>query len=265
MDKIDNIIFENIVVFNTLSEENILNLRNFFKLNDYLLLKNILTDEIKDYLTNNITFNNHDSINDVRQFYREHNDKECRDIIIRFNKSIQPFYEYILKTELSTFIGFSMKYNSNSNCLPHYDNYNMPISSTICFYNEDKIDYPLYIDKSYFNNPHTFRLTVNDKNGIPEENKIKIDINEGDIAIFRGRNHLHWRDKLDIKDYRGILLHTEDYKYNNKLISYVHNNNNNIKADINNVKNINTYALTDLDNYDKFRRDYVMYFTPLDN
>jgi hypothetical protein len=136
----------------------------------------------------------------------------------------------------------------------------MPISSTICFYNEDLVNYPLYIDKDYFNNPHLIRLTIDDKNGIPDNNKINLDINEGDIGIFRGRNHLHWREKIDIKSYKAILLHTEDYKYNNKLISYIHNNEHCMKADVNNIKNINIYSLTDLDNYEKFRQDYVMYF-----
>ena len=254
------ILVDNIKVFKEISNERASLLCNDFLQNNCVLIKDILTDEIKEYLKNNISFNKHNSINEVRQFYREHNDEECGGFIQRFNQQIKLFYEYILQRQLTNPVGFSMKYNENSECKPHYDNYNMPISSTICFYNEDNISYPLYIDKAKFNNPHTFRLTVDDKEGIPENNKIKIDINEGDIGIFRGRNHLHWRDKKYVKDYRAILLHTEDYTYNNKLVSYINNDENTTKADINNVKNINTYSLTDLDNYEKFRHDYVMYF-----
>lgn len=249
--------FDDILIFNSITTEESEKLSLFFKNNDYLLLKNILTDEIKTYLFNNITFNDKNELNNSIQFFREHHDTTCDVFISRFNLAIKPFYEFILQKDLSPFIGFAMKYNENSDCKPHYDNYNMPISSTICFYNEDKNDYPLYIDKAYLNNPHPFRLTVDDKNGIPEENKIKIDINEGDIVIFRGRNHLHWRDKLPIKNYRAILCHTEDYKYNNKLISYIHNNN---IANIKDIQNINTFSLTNVNNYEKFRRDYVMYF-----
>ena len=252
------IFFDEIKVFSDISLDESKELALFFRLNDYLLLTNILTQEIKEYLRKMITFNNTIASNDKRQFYRDHADDECNELIKRFFLKIHPFYEFILKLDLSKMVGFSMKYNKNSDCLPHYDNYNMPISSTICFYNEDKASYPLYIDKSYFNNPHPLRLTVDDKNGIPEENKIKIDINEGDIGIFRGRNHLHWRDKLPVKDYRAILIHTEDYKYNDKLISYIDDKC--IKANIMNVKNINTFSLTDLDSYDEFRKDYVMYF-----
>jgi hypothetical protein len=255
----ENIIFDNIKVFSFISLEKSNELLNFFNENDYVLLNNVLTDEIKIYLKENILFTKKNALNDARQFFREHNDEEASDFIKRFFVAIHPFYEFVLKKELTKIIGFCMKYNENSDCKPHYDNYNMPISSTICFYNEDKITYPLYIDKSYLNNPHPFRLTVDDKVGIPEENKIKIDINEGDIGIFRGRNHLHWRDKLPVKDYRALLCHTEDYKYDNKLISYIFNDNC-TKANINNVKNINTYSLTDLNNYQQFRKDYVMYF-----
>jgi len=254
-----NIIFDEIVVFNNISYENALEMALFFKKNDYLLIKEILTEEIKEYLKNRITFDQHNYINERLQFFREHNDDSCSSLISRFITTIKPFYEYVLQITLSPPVGFGMKYNENSDCKPHYDNYNMPISSTLCFYNEDKISYPFYIDTAFFNNPHPFRLTVDDKDGIPEDNKQKIDINDGDIGIFRGRNHLHWRDKKYVKDYRAILLHTEDYTYNGNLVSYM-NNNNAVKADIKNIKNISTYALTDLDSYDTFRRDYVMYF-----
>jgi len=253
--------FDNIKVFNYMGdrEEHC----KFFIENNYVILKNVLTEDIKKYLNDNITFNKphtdrDNPINDARQFYREHHDPKCSEFIERFSKTIHPFYEYILNKRLTTFIGFSMKYNQNSELLPHYDNYNMPISSTICYHNQDQIDYPIYMDKAYFNNPHPFRMTVDDKNGIPEQNKIKMNLTDGDLVIFRGRNHLHWRDKKFIKDYRALLLHTEDYTYNGQLISYLHSDN--VKADINNVKNINTYALTDLTSYDTFRKDYAMYF-----
>lgn len=151
-----------------------------------------------------------------------------------------------------------MKYNENSELLPHYDNYNMPISSNICYFNEDKIEYPIYIDKAYFNNPHPFRLTVDDKNGIPKDNVIKINANEGDIVIFRGRNHLHWRDKKYVKDFRALLFHTEDYTYNGQLISYIDTSVE--KVNIHDIKNINIHGLSHFDNYDIFRKIYCMYF-----
>ena len=33
-----------------------------------------------------------------------------------------------------------------------------------------------------------------------------------------------------------------------------------LQKHVNNIKNINTYSLTDLNSYDNFRKDYVMYF-----
>lgn len=248
------IYFENVVVFKNVSDEKIDNLSKQFLENDYCLLKDVLTDEIKEYLKNKITFHGNDLLTDKRQFYRSHHDEQCTDIIDNFLIAIHPFYEIILKKSLNDVRGFSMKYNDKSDLLPHYDNYDMPISSTICFFNEEKIEYPIYLDKDYFKNPYLYRLTVDDKSGIPYENKIKIDINEGDIGIFRGRNHLHWRDRLDIKDYRAILLHMQDYSYKGEHISYSTN------ADVNNIKNINEYFLTDLDSYEQFRKNYVMFF-----
>jgi len=255
----ESVKFDDIQIFRELDKNELYDIASFFEQNDYVLVKNILTDEIKKYLSNKITFNDSNALNDKRQFYREHNDSSCNEIIKMFLNTLKPAYSLMLNKKLTNFLGFSMKYNENSDCIPHYDNYNMPISSTICFKNDDNISYPLYIDKSYFNNPHPFRLTVDDKDNIPKENIIKIDINEGDIGIFRGRNHLHWRDKKYVKDYRAILCHTEDYSYNGNTISYI-NRNDYIWANINNVKNINTYSLTDINSYDLFRHDYVMYF-----
>ena len=192
--KINEMYYKGIRVFNDI--ENIDILTKFFAENDYLLLKDILTEDIKKYLNENIKFDSPiddaaNPINDKIQFYRQHND--MGDDTGSFIQSLLPFYEVLLNKKLTTPIGFAMKYNSNSELIPHYDNYNMPISSTICYHNEGNYDYPFYIDKTYFNNPHPFRLTVYDKDGIPEENKIKMDMREGDIGIFRGRNHLHWR------------------------------------------------------------------------
>ena len=255
MSSYPNIVFHNIVVFKEMTNEEVEKIRKWFDENDYVLIKDILTTEIKKYLLHNINYDS-EVLKDPRQFYREHHDVPCTDLINEFLKAVQPFYTFILKRNLSHFAGFSMKYNEESNLIPHYDNYNMPISSTMCFYNQDRIPYPIYIDTAYFNNPHPFRVTIyDDISNIPNENIVPIDINEGDIGLFRGRNHLHWRGKVDIKDYRAILLHMEDYTYNGELVGYTMGN-----ANINDVKNINTYALTDIQGYDKFRKDYVMYF-----
>ena len=45
----DDIYFDNIKVFNNISIEESYDLAIFFTQNNYLLLKNVLTDEIKNY------------------------------------------------------------------------------------------------------------------------------------------------------------------------------------------------------------------------
>jgi hypothetical protein len=253
-----NILFEGIKVFNETKTDFEVE-RIFFENNDYIVIKNILTNEIKEYLFKNIEYDK-SVLDDKLQFYREHNKSESSDMIHKFYQAIKPFYEYVLDKKLTKFLGFAMKYNENSDLKPHYDNYNMPISSSICYYNEDNIEYPIFIDKAYFNNPHPFRLTVDDKKGIPPENIIKIDATDGDIVIFRGRNHLHWRDLKYVKDFRALLLHTEDYTYNGKLISYMENSDTITKVNIHDIKNINIHGLTDINSYDTFRKNYVMHF-----
>jgi hypothetical protein len=259
MNNLNNL-FRGIKVFNDI--ENINEKSHFFLENDYLLLKNVLTDEIKQFLYENVKFdmpieNKENPIHSSVIFYSEHS--TTPNIVGEFNEFLLPIYKVILNIDLTPFLGFSMKYNKTTDVLPHYDNYNMPISSTICFRNEDRIEYPIYIDKAYFNNPHPFRITIKNRDTIPIENILKFDLNEGDILIFRGRNHLHWRDNIYVKDYRAILLHTEDYTYNGKLISYVHPNKKD-NADIQNIKNIDIRALTFIDSYETFRKDYVMHF-----
>ena len=142
-----NITIEGIKVFNNiklnLDEEKI-----FFEQNDYVIIRDALTSEIKEYLYKNIEYDK-SVLDDKLQFYREHNKKESSNVINNFYQTIKPFYEFLLNKKLTNFLGFSMKYNENSDLLPHYDNYNMPISSSICYYNEDKIEYPIYIDKAY--------------------------------------------------------------------------------------------------------------------
>ena len=55
--------------------------RSFFKLNDYVLIKNILTDEFINLCMNSITFND-DALKDKPQFGRKHNNDFGKSPII---------------------------------------------------------------------------------------------------------------------------------------------------------------------------------------
>ena len=47
------------------------------------------------------------------------------------------------------------------------------------------------------------------------KNKIALNLSPGDIGIFRGREHLHWREACEADSFKGILLHYFDYSTKN--------------------------------------------------
>jgi len=132
---------------------------------------------------------------------------------------------------------------------PHYDNLHNPISSTVCYhFTPDGASNPLLLDKARFANPYTQRMTVADKDGIPECNVVRMDLAPGDLAAFRGRSHLHWRQAISGEmDYRALLLHFSDFKFKNTLVK---------GRPIPHVID----SLVDIHSYDEFREIYAMYF-----
>ena len=192
--------------------------RLFFKDNHYVLIKDILTNECIDLFMNNITFNE-ETLKDKLQFGRKHNnDFGNSSIILEFQKNTLEFYKKIIGEEYFSTFAFAMEYIKDAEVFPHLDFIFNEVSSTICYY--DTGSYPLYICKDYIENNYNSRYSISSSALIPESSKASIDIRCGDIGIFNGRNHFHWREKLneDIIQ-RGILSHysytkqgTEEYK-----------------------------------------------------
>lgn len=185
-----------------LSEKEINEYRNFLKKNNYLLIKNILTEEAINYFTDNIKFGN--NLNEL-QFGRCHNEINCQGICDNYFNETFKLYKKILGEEYYTTYTFAMLYRKGNELLPHLDLIQNEISATTCYASEK--DYPIYISKPFIENNYKERYTE-DINKIKEEDKIEINIQVGDIGFFNGRNHFHFRKKLteDI-NYRGILTH----------------------------------------------------------
>lgn len=190
----------------------------FFKENDYVLIKNILTDECINFFMNEITFDE-DTLKDKLQFGRKHNvDMINSDVILDFQKNTLEFYKKIIGDDFFPTCAFAMEYVKGAEVFPHLDFIFNEVSSTICYH--DTGSYPLYICNDYIDNNYNSRYSIASSSLIQEDKKSKIDIRCGDIGIFNGRNHYHWREKLneDIIQ-RGILSHygytkpgTEEYK-----------------------------------------------------
>lgn len=237
-------------LFRDFSKEKLKAAADFWNKNDYLVVENALTEDAIALLNQNITYESNLAKNDPVQFYRTHNDPTSDVFVRRFLEESTAFYSAILAGELHPAYTFAMRYSKNSDMDPHFDNYNNPISSTVCYhFSPDDVSNPIYLDRACFQNPHTHRVTVKDRDGIPAENVIEINLKAGDLAVFRGRNHLHWRKRIvDELDYRAILLHFFDYRYKdetnwgNDTIPFVQ------------------HHMVDFDSYDAFRRKYIMYF-----
>jgi hypothetical protein len=221
----------------------------FWAKNEYLLIGNALTPEAIELLRGRVTYEKQNALDDPLQFYRVHNDEDSAAFIGRFFQASADYYEAVLGVDLLPSYAFAMKYVRDSDMHPHYDSYNNPISSTVCFHSlPEKVENPLFIDRARFLNPYSGRLTVKDRNGIPLTNIVRLDLKPGGIAIFRGRNHLHWRDAIrEDLDYRALLLHFCDYKY----------------KDTRSLGGIAPHiggGMMDIDSYDEFRRTYIMFF-----
>ncbi len=248
-DRIPGIFYEGVKLFNDLSDDDIDRLSESWEENEYLLVQNALTADAIAFLTERITFADRNNVDDVRQFYRIHNDMACFRLIQDVHAASRLYYEKILSSKLMTTNAFAMKYIKGSDLHPHYDNLHTPISSTVCYhFGPEGVKNPLFFDKAKFFNPYTSRLTVKDREGIPPENIVRIDLAPGDIGIFKGRTHLHWREPVQGEiDYRAVLLHFSESHYRGVLQRGRPTTN--VSAD-----------LVDLDSYTSFREDYSMYF-----
>ncbi len=218
----------------------------FFRANDYVVIRSALTQAAMSLLTERIGFTQGNSANDPRQFYRVHGDADSKKLVQDMHAESKLFYEQMLGLPLLQTYGFAMRYIRGSDMLPHYDNSDNPISSTVCYAANGNS--PLLLDRARFSNPFTFRVTVNDRSGIPTENVISIDLTPGDIAVFRGRQHLHWRDPITTElDYRAVLLHFSDVQYKGELR-------------ISRATPYVPHKLIDLPDYDTLRDTFALYF-----
>ena len=236
-------------IFNDVTIGEMREYNRFWRENDYLHIKNALTREMVSLFDDNIMFNERVAADDPRQFYRIHHDKASSWIISGYHVAAQDYYKAVLSADLMRMDAFAMKYMANSDLLPHYDNIFTVISSTVCYRcGPDGKRNPLFLDRAKFLNPYQQRLTVADKAGIPPQNIVELDLGPGDIGIFRGRTHLHWREtSVGELDCRAILAHYSDSGYDSVLK----------KPEF--IRDIPSY-LVDMSDYREFRMKYAAYF-----
>ena len=145
------------------------------------------------------------------QFFRSHSAKslipsECMNHLI---KHLEIVCNHALYPSYAFGISYSKK---KGDMVAHYDTFANPVSITLCINSSDNdLCNTLFIDPLCFNNPYLQRVTI--KKGFDSiANKCPLDLKVGDIGIFRGREHLHWREKTESTTYSAILCHYYDYQ-----------------------------------------------------
>lgn len=186
--------------------------KSYFIKNGFGIIKNAISNNLCQELTEKIEFKN---TNKKSQFYRRHSkDNTFASIIMGLLKDpLSNFTSKLLYPSYSFGIEYLKK--TNDTMTGHYDTFANPISLTLCIYNSHpKKNSALYIDPSTFHNPYVNRVTI--LNGFKKiKNKIALNLSAGDIGIFRGREHLHWREACEADSFKGILLHYFDYSTKN--------------------------------------------------
>jgi hypothetical protein len=249
LSRLGNAYIDGISIFNPNTPQKIFLLQDFWQKNDYVKIENALTPAALRLLNKSLTLDALEALNDPRQFHRIHNDEACNTFVRDFHSAVHEYYETILTSQLLRCGAFAMKYIRNSDLHPHYDNIHTQISSTICYHSEPAgYSNPLFLDKAKFFNPYQQRVTINDKDGIPSRNVVQLDLAPGDLAIFRGRSHLHWRNAIEETiDYRAMLVHFSESQYDGRLIQP-------------RVVEGIPYTLIDFADYREFRQKYAVYF-----
>lgn len=176
--------------------------RDFYKKNEYVLIKDVVTKEGIEYFKNNMTFEDR-WLKDEDQFCRRMTGKDSHPYIKLFHTVTLEFMQKILGAEYHDSYAFGMEYVNGSELHPHMDLVQNEVSATLCY--EANQNYPIYVSKNHIRNTSRDRIT--DKN-IDRNNKFILDIQPGDIGVFNGRNHFHWRDAApENLSYKGILFH----------------------------------------------------------
>ena len=146
------------------------------------------------------------------QFFRAHSIDNSIPIEI-MNKLSKHVSDFCGKPVYPSY-AFAIEYKQQDKDVmeAHYDTFANPISMTLCIENNgnNSTSSPLFIDPAKFNNPFLSRVTISTGH-VDIKNKVGLDLNEGDLGIFRGREHLHWREHTNSENFKGILIHFFDY------------------------------------------------------
>ena len=181
--------------------------RAAFQQHSLVVVRSALTTDTKLWLLRAITFQRNGG---PIQFNRWQTSTENPEILALHNQTLS-FYQAIIGADFFKTYGFAMDYRQGARLLPHLDLVSNEVSSTVV-YNCTGV-YPIYVSKGFTPNHYNQRFTIN---APPTDGHHTADLGDGDLVVFNGRNHFHWRDRLDRGSIRAVLLHYQRTVPNSK-------------------------------------------------
>ena len=152
-----------------------------FKENGYCILRSVISDELRDIITQYALFDEMQNFNpDMNQVVGAHSkyaDPAMESILLHLHSTM----EANTGLQLYPTYSFYRVYRNGDELIPHQDRPSCEISATVCFnynYNDDKYQWPIYVSD---------RATA-------------ADLRPGDMLIYRGCDLKHWRDKFTVAE-----------------------------------------------------------------
>jgi len=190
-----------------------------FKKNNFVVIKQCISKELVDFIYQYfllkrkvfITFINTNYISRFNQTFGALGDTQidgtyCHyaDIVMEtLLSTVKPIMENNTGLELLETYSYARIYKKGDVLERHKDRFSCEISTTL---NLGGDNWPIYI------NPNKEEGNP-DKNGkyIPSKAKgVKVDLNPGDMLVYRGNILEHWRDEFKGDDCAQVFLHYND-------------------------------------------------------
>jgi hypothetical protein len=159
-------------------EENIMNEVKIFKEKGYCIIKNIISNELRDVITQYALFDEMQDFKSegsqmVNSLVPDAHSKYADPAMESMLLHLLPFMEKHTGLALKPTYSFYRVYRKNDILEPHKDRPSCEISATLCFnysYDDSKYTWPIYMDG------------------------YKAELYPGDMVIYRGCDLEHWRE-----------------------------------------------------------------------
>jgi hypothetical protein len=153
--------------------------KEIFKEKGYVVLKDVISEELKLVASQYALFDELQNFNGIGDpqtpgAYFKYGDPLMETILLKLHKTVEENTGLTLHPTYS----YYRVYRKGQDLAPHKDRPACEISTTVCFnFNYDKdISWPIFM------------------NGVP------VNLDKGDMVIYRGYDLLHWRDTFEASD-----------------------------------------------------------------